>query len=150
MLDSSMFSLLLSTCFCPELVEGVILSNFYSLGFITRWVASKILETALSPNVSLSLWAWTCQFTFWTSFGNFRPTITLIPKWSVSYALSQALPLDSGTILESSFKPQINKVTDRWTCTRIHPHSLDFSLSQKLRTMRETGYIKIREFFNIC
>ena len=31
-----MFSLLLSTCFCAELVEGVILSNFYLLSFIIR------------------------------------------------------------------------------------------------------------------
>ena len=37
MLDSSFFSLLLSTCFfCTELVEGVILSHFYFLGFILR------------------------------------------------------------------------------------------------------------------
>ena len=43
MLDSSMFSLLLSTCvFCAEQVEGVILAH-------------KILETAQSPNSSLSL-----------------------------------------------------------------------------------------------
>ena len=38
MLDSSMFSLLLFTHFFPEQVEveGVILSHFYSLGFIIR------------------------------------------------------------------------------------------------------------------
>ena len=37
MLDSSVFSLLLSTCFfCAEQVEGVILSHIYSLGFIIR------------------------------------------------------------------------------------------------------------------
>ena len=37
MLDSSLFSLLLSTCvFCAEQVEGVILLNFYSLSFLVR------------------------------------------------------------------------------------------------------------------
>ena len=62
MLDSSVFSLLLSTCFlCAEQVEGVILSHFYCLGFIIRdllhaWklgvvvVAHKILETAIVQN----------------------------------------------------------------------------------------------------
>ena len=32
-LDSSVFSLLQSPFFCAELVEGVILSHFYSLSF---------------------------------------------------------------------------------------------------------------------
>ena len=35
-LDSSMFSLLLSTCFYAEQVEGVILNHFKSVGFIMR------------------------------------------------------------------------------------------------------------------
>ena len=64
MFDSSMFSLLLSTCFfCAEQVEGVILSHFYCLGFIIRdllhaWklgvvvVAHKILETSQSTDSS--------------------------------------------------------------------------------------------------
>ena len=66
MLDLSWFSLLQSTCFfCVEQLEGVILSYFYSLGFIIRdllhasklgvgWVAHKILETAQSPNSSFT------------------------------------------------------------------------------------------------
>ena len=58
MLDSSLFFLLLSTCFvCAEQVKGVILSYFYSLGFIIRdflhdlklWV---VVETAQSKKSS--------------------------------------------------------------------------------------------------
>ena len=57
--------------FCAELVEGVILRNFYSLGLLLEanfmlkscgwlgwlvvWVAYKIIETALSPNSSFPL-----------------------------------------------------------------------------------------------